>query len=37
MKITAVETSLTRIPFDMGAKPVSFGGVGMRRITSNGG
>ena len=28
MKITAVETSLTRIPFDMGAKPVSFGGVG---------
>ncbi len=28
MKIIAVETSLTRIPFDMGAKPVSFGGVG---------
>ncbi len=28
MKITAVETSLTTIPFDMGAKPVTFGGVG---------
>jgi D-galactarolactone cycloisomerase len=28
MKITAVETRLTRIPFDMGAKPVTFGGIG---------
>ena len=28
MKIVAVETWHTRIPFDMGAKPVSFGGVG---------
>ncbi|MDE2007504.1 MAG: mandelate racemase/muconate lactonizing enzyme family protein [Rhodospirillales bacterium] len=28
MKIVAVETQLTRIPFDMGAKPVTFGGIG---------
>ena len=28
MKIAAIETWATRIPFDMGAKPVSFGGVG---------
>src|ERR1035437_316 len=28
MKIVAVETWHTRIPFDMGAKPVAFGGVG---------
>ncbi len=32
MKIVAVETSLTRIPFDMGAKPVSFGGVGWQAM-----
>lgn len=32
MKIIAVETSLTRIPFDMGAKPVSFGGVGWQAL-----
>ena len=27
MKITAIETSLTRIPFDMGATPVAFSGI----------
>jgi L-alanine-DL-glutamate epimerase-like enolase superfamily enzyme len=32
MKIVAIETSLTRIPFDMGAKPVSFGGVGWQAM-----
>ena len=32
MKIIAIETSLTRIPFDMGAKPVSFGGVGWQAM-----
>ena len=34
MKIIAVETSLTRIPFDMGAKPVSFGGVGWQALNT---
>lgn len=34
MKITAVETRLTRIPFDMGAKPVSFGGVGWQYLNT---
>jgi D-galactarolactone cycloisomerase len=34
MKIIAVETSLTRIPFDMGAKPVSFGGVGWQHMNT---
>ncbi|MBW4089813.1 MAG: mandelate racemase/muconate lactonizing enzyme family protein [Proteobacteria bacterium] len=34
MKIVAIETSLTRIPFDMGAKPVSFGGVGWQSMNS---
>ena len=28
MKIVAVETWHTRIPFDIGATPVAFGGVG---------
>jgi D-galactarolactone cycloisomerase len=32
MKIVAVETSLTTIPFDMGAKPVAFGGVGWQNM-----
>ena len=32
MKIVAVETSLTTIPFDMGAKPVAFGGVGWQAM-----
>lgn len=34
MKIVAIETSLTRIPFDMGAKPVSFGGVGWQAMNT---
>ena len=34
MKIIGVETSLTRIPFDMGAKPVSFGGVGWQHMNT---
>jgi D-galactarolactone cycloisomerase len=34
MKIIAVETSLTRIPFDMGAKPVAFGGVGWQHMNT---
>jgi D-galactarolactone cycloisomerase len=34
MKITAVETWHTRIPFDMGAKPVSFGGVGWQYMNT---
>ncbi len=34
MKVIAVETSLTRIPFDMGAKPVSFGGVGWQALNT---
>ena len=34
MKIVAIETSLTRIPFDMGAKPVAFGGVGWQAMNT---
>jgi L-alanine-DL-glutamate epimerase-like enolase superfamily enzyme len=34
MKITAVETRLTRIPFDMGAKPVSFSGIGGQHLNT---
>lgn len=34
MKITAIETRLTRIPFDMGAKPVAFGGVGWQALNT---
>lgn len=26
LKITPVETYITRVPFEMGAKPVAFGG-----------
>ncbi len=32
MKIIGIETQLTRIPFDMGAKPVSFGGIGWQAM-----
>ena len=32
MKIVAIETQLTRIPFDMGAKPVNFGGIGWQSM-----
>ena len=34
MKIVAAETFLTRIPFDMGAKPVSVGGVGWQYMNT---
>jgi D-galactarolactone cycloisomerase len=33
-KIVAVETWVTRTPFDMGAKPVSFGGIGWQAMTT---
>src|SRR5690349_18889403 len=34
MKITAVETYWTRIPFDMGDKPVSVGGIGWQSMNT---
>ncbi|MEO9189252.1 MAG: mandelate racemase/muconate lactonizing enzyme family protein [Acetobacteraceae bacterium] len=33
-RIVAVETWLTRIPFDMGAKPVTFGGIGWQAMNT---
>jgi L-alanine-DL-glutamate epimerase-like enolase superfamily enzyme len=32
MKIVAIETWLTRLPFDMGAKPATFGGIGWQAL-----
>ena len=32
MKIIGIETQLTRVPFDMGAKPVTFGGIGWQSM-----
>src|SRR5262249_61423068 len=34
MKITAVETYWTRIPFDMGGKPASAGGLGWQSMNT---
>jgi D-galactarolactone cycloisomerase len=34
LKIVAIETHVTSIPFDMGAKPVSFGGMGWQAMTT---
>ena len=34
MKITAVETYWTRIPFDMGGKPASVGGLGWQSMNT---
>ncbi len=33
-KIIAIETWLTRMPFDMGAKPVTFGGIGWQAMNT---
>jgi D-galactarolactone cycloisomerase len=34
MKITAIETWLTQAPFDIGAKPTSFGGIPWQSLTT---
>ncbi|MDQ2804858.1 MAG: mandelate racemase/muconate lactonizing enzyme family protein [Pseudomonadota bacterium] len=34
LKIVAVETYVTRTPFDMGAKPVAFGGMGWQAMST---
>ena len=34
LKIVAIETHVTSIPFDMGAKPVSFGGMGWQAMNT---
>ena len=34
MKITAIETWLTQVPFDMGAQPTSFGGIGWQALST---